>query len=439
MHNLAITLKLKGHSVSGSDDEIYDPAKSQLSKHGLLPNNTGWNDKIITKDIDAIILGMHAKKDNTELLKAKEMDIPIYSFPEFIYKESINKTRVVIAGSHGKTSITSIIMHVLNHLKINFDYLVGARIKGFEQMTRLSDAPIIILEGDEYLSSPIDLSSKFIHYKSNIALITGIAWDHINVFKTFDQYCNCFRELINSMEQDAELIYFSKDNILEKIVSEKREDINTVQYESFPNSIENGITYLLDGNKKHPIKLFGDHNMSNIMGAYIVCSKLGVSKGEFLNALELFDGAAKRLELIEKGINTNIYKDFAHAPSKLMATTKAVKQQFPNRHLVACMELHTFSSLNKAFLEQYRGSMSEADIAIVYINKKYFDIKGLPHMTSDELKAGFDQDSLLAFFDEEELKTYLLSQSWKEKNLLMMSSGNFNGLSLDKLAKEIIK
>ena len=438
MHNLAITLHLKGHKVSGSDDEIYDPAHTQLDMHGLLPEKVGWHKNRINNEIDAIILGMHAKKDNPELIKAQSIGIPIYSFPEFIYKESLNKKRVVIAGSHGKTSITSIVMHVLSTCKIDFDYLVGARIKGFDQMTKISDAPIIILEGDEYLSSPLDLKSKFLHYKADLAVISGIAWDHINVFKTFESYCLSFTDFINSMNMGGSLYYYKNDSVLHKLVQDDTNEIKKESYGSFPHRIDGGITYLQHNDQEYPIHLFGEHNMENINAAYKICLNLGITATSFLEAVQSFEGAAKRLELLGKNNSTAIYKDFAHAPSKLKATSNAVKNQFPDRSLVACMELHTFSSLNKKFLGEYRDSMNGIDTAIVYINKKYFDIKSLEEITHSELQEGFNNKKLLSFFDEKELQKYLLSQSWENKNLLMMSSGNFNGLSLEKLADKIL-
>ena len=406
--------------------------------HGLLPEKVGWHKNRINNEIDAIILGMHAKKDNPELIKAQSMGIPIYSFPEFIYNESLNKKRVVIAGSHGKTSITSIVMHVLSTCKIDFDYLVGARIKGFDQMTKISDAPIIILEGDEYLSSPLDLKSKFLHYKADLAVISGIAWDHINVFKTFESYCLSFTDFISSMSTGGSLYYYKNDSVLHKLVQNNTNEIKKESYGSFPHRIDKGITYLQHNDQEYPVHLFGEHNMENINAAYKVCLNLGIKATSFLEAIQSFEGAAKRLELLGKNNSTAIYKDFAHAPSKLKATSNAVKNQFPDRSLVACMELHTFSSLNKKFLGEYRDSMNGIDTAIVYINKKYFDIKSLEEITHSELQEGFKNKKLISFFDEKELQKYLLSQSWKNKNLLMMSSGNFNGLNLEELANKIL-
>jgi len=439
MHNLAISLNKKGHIITGSDDEIYDPARSQLEKHGLLPEELSWDTNNIKDTTDAVILGMHAKKDNPELVKAQKQGIPVYSFPEFIFNESKNKKRIVIAGSHGKTSITSMIMHVLKALEHDFDYLVGARIEGFDQMTKLSDAPVIILEGDEYLSSPLDLRSKFIHYKPHVTLISGIAWDHINVFKTFDDYCQCFRDLIDSMKPDGKLIYYKNDDTLKDIVYNERNDIKSTTYEAFPHEVKDGITYIIEGDEYIPLKIFGKHNMENLNAAWHICKELGISKTNFIHKVEDFKGAAKRLEIVKKGENCVVYKDFAHAPSKLKASTNAVKELYPDRKLTACMELHTFSSLNKSFLDQYSGSMALADDPIIYINPKYFEIKKLPVITKDELTKSFNCSKLKVYYDHKALKQYLLDIKWEMNNLLMMSSGNFNGIDIEEIADKIIK
>ncbi|HIF15166.1 MAG TPA: peptidoglycan synthetase [Bacteroidetes bacterium] len=439
MHNLAISLNKKGHIITGSDDEIYDPARSQLEKHGLLPEKLNWNINNIKETTDAVILGMHAKKDNPELLEARGRGIPVYSFPEFIFNESKDKKRIVIAGSHGKTSITSMIMHVLNALEYDFDYLVGARIEGFDQMTKLSDAPVIILEGDEYLSSPLDLRSKFIHYKPHVTLISGIAWDHINVFKTFDDYCQCFRDLIDSMQPDGKLIYYKNDDTLKDIVYNERNDINKSTYEAFPHAVKDGITYIIEGDEHIPLKIFGKHNMENLNAAWYICKDLGISKHDFIQKTKDFKGAAKRLEIVKKGDKSVVYKDFAHAPSKLKASTNAVKELYPDRKLTACMELHTFSSLNKRFLDQYSNSMALVDDPIIYINPKYFDIKGLPRISEGELIKSFNCSKLKVYYDHKALKQYLLDIKWEMNNLLMMSSGNFNGIDIEEIADKIIK
>ena len=439
MHNLAISLNKKGHIITGSDDEIYDPARSQLEKHGLLPEKLDWDINNIKDTTDAVILGMHAKKDNSELIKAQKKGIPVYSFPEFIFNESKDKKRIVIAGSHGKTSITSMIMHVLNALEYDFDYLVGARIEGFDQMTKLSDAPVIILEGDEYLSSPLDLRSKFIHYKPHVTLISGIAWDHINVFKTFDDYCQCFRDLIDSIQPDGKLIYYKNDDTLKEIVYNERNDIKSTTYEAFPHEVKNGITYIIEGDEYIPLKIFGKHNMENLNAAWHICKDLGISKTDFIQKVKDFKGAAKRLEVVKMGEHSVIYKDFAHAPSKLKASTNAVKELYPDRKLTACMELHTFSSLNKRFLDQYSDSMALVDDPIIYINPKHFDIKGLPRISEDELKKSFNCSRLKVYYDHKALKQYLLDIKWEMNNLLMMSSGNFNGIDIEEIADKIIK
>ncbi len=435
MHNLALALQQKGFEVSGSDDAIYEPSKSRLENAGLLPPQMGWFPTKIHANLDAIILGMHARIDNPELKRAQELSIPIFSFPEYIYEQSRNKKRVVIGGSHGKTSITAMILHVLNYVHLDCDYLVGAQLEGFDTMVKLThEAPVIILEGDEYLSSPIDLRPKFLWYKPHIAVISGIAWDHINVFPTFDNYVEQFR-LFRKDVQDI-LFYFGGDKQLE-LLSQELSQCRNERYLTPSYDIQDGVTYFVDEQNRIPLQVFGKHNLQNIQAALLVCQTLGVNKQQFFEAIQSFKGAAKRLELIKKTPWSAIYKDFAHSPSKLMATTKAMKQQFPDRELVACMELHTFSSLNKTFLKEYEGTMNDADIAIVFLSQEALKHKKLEAISPHEIIQSFGREDLKVILTAEDLLFHLNSIEWTNKNLLMMSSGNFGGLDINQLSKLI--
>ena len=440
MHNLAIALHNKGFVVTGSDDILVEPSKSRLAKYGILPHQEGWYPETITPDIDAIILGMHARVDNPELLKAEELGLKIYSYPEYIYEQSKEKLRVVIGGSHGKTTITSMILHVLQQAGKDFDYLVGAQLAGFETMVKLTDAPIIVIEGDEYLASPIDRRPKFHLYKANVAVISGIAWDHINVFPTFDSYVEQFRIFIKTIQPGGTLIYSETDAILHQAVAEDDSaGITKIPYNLPQYHIANGVTTVVAGGKDYPLEVFGDHNLLNMQAAHNVCSALGISNDVFYNAITTFKGAAKRLELLGKAGTTNVYKDFAHSPSKLQATINAVKTQFPDRALVACMELHTFSSLNKDFLKEYAGTLNDADEAIVFIDRKTFEQKKMEPYDASVVKTAFAKDNLLFFNDPQELKAYLEGLSMSGKNLLLMSSGIFGGIDLPGLTDNILK
>jgi UDP-N-acetylmuramate: L-alanyl-gamma-D-glutamyl-meso-diaminopimelate ligase len=439
MHNLALALHEKGLIVSGSDDEIFEPSRSRLEKAGIMPSALGWFPEKITPDIEAVILGMHARKDNPELQKAKELGIQIFSYPEYIYQQSIDKQRIVIGGSHGKTSITAMILHVLQYFKRDFDYMVGAQLEGFNTMVRLSDAPIIIIEGDEYLTSPIDLTPKFLHYHHHIGLISGIAWDHINVFPTFEEYVKQFDAFADSTPKGGTLIYCDHDPVAAVIGSKEREDVQSVEYRAHKNEILNGITYLVNGNKNYPLQVFGKHNMKNISAAKTVLQKLGISDVMFYEAIQSFKGAANRLEMLAQGKSTTVYKDFAHAPSKLKATTNAVKKQFSKRKLVAVLELHTFSSLNKNFLSQYKDSFKSADDPIVYYNPHTVEHKKLEHISAEEVVEAFNNPKLKVYTDSIKLREYLLHLDWTKTNLLLMSSGNFDGINLKDLAKKIVE
>ncbi|MFC4210339.1 UDP-N-acetylmuramate--L-alanine ligase [Pedobacter lithocola] len=433
MHNLAIALHKKGYQISGSDDVIFEPAKSRLDKYGLLPTEMGWNEGRISTDLDAVILGMHARIDNPELLKAQELGVKIYSYPEYIYEQSKDKSRVVIGGSHGKTTITSMILHVLNYYNRDFDYLVGAQIAGFETMVKVTkEAPVMIIEGDEYLASPIDRRPKFHLYKANVAVISGIAWDHINVFPTYADYTAQFDKFIDTIEEGGTLIYCEADEDLNDIVEKSTAKINKIGYSIPEHVIKNGITYLQPEDTE--LKIFGDHNLMNLNAAKLVCAELKINETDFNKAISSFTGAAKRLEVISADASTNVYKDFAHSPSKLKATIDAVKAQFTNRKLVACIELHTFSSLNKDFLKEYAGSMDKADDAIVFIDLKSFEQKRMEPFSELDVQEAFSNKNLKFFNDASQLKAYLLSLNYKNANLLMMSSGNYAGFDLPELA-----
>lgn len=439
MHNLAIALHKKGYKVTGSDDEIFEPSKSRLAKHGLLPQTEGWKEENIRTDLDAVILGMHARNDNPELLKAKTLGLKIYSYPEYIYEQSKNKTRVVIGGSHGKTSITAMVLHVLQKTNIDADYMVGAQLEGFETMVKITDAPVIILEGDEYLSSPIDRRPKFHLYQPNIALLSGIAWDHINVFPTFENYVEQFKIFIDLIEDNGYLAYYENDKILKELAEKTTKNITKVAYSTPSYYIDNGTTYLKTVDGDIPLIIFGEHNLQNLNGAKLICNQLGVKDAAFYKAITSFKGAAKRLELIAKNNRVAVYKDFAHSPSKLKATTKAVKQQYPNRKVVACMELHTFSSLNKNFLSEYENAMSDADEAYVYYSEHTLAHKKLEHITPNEVKKAFVSDNVEVINDSKQLVSLLENKNWNNSVLLLMSSGNFDGVDLNAFGEKIVE
>lgn len=439
MHSLALALKKKGYLVSGSDDEIFEPSKSRLAAEGILPEKQGWYPEKITTNLDAVILGMHAREDNPELLKAKELGLKIYSYPEYLYEQTKDKTRVVIGGSHGKTSITSMILHVLTHQSVKFDFMVGAQLEGFDNNVRLSDdAKIAVFEGDEYLSSTLDPRPKFHLYKPNIALISGIAWDHINVFSTFDVYVEQFKIFIDKIDENGKLIYCADDPLVAGIALIARDDVESIPYNFHKYSVKENIVHLENNGKSYPVKIFGKHNMQNIAGAKKVCNMLGISDEKFYEAISTFRGASKRLQLIGNDDFSNIYLDFAHSPSKLTATVRAVKEHFPDRKLVACMELHTFSSLTEDFLRQYYGTMERADHAYVYFNPKAIEAKRLKPLSSEAVAKAFATKHLKVLTNSNDLLDELKSITWKGKNLLFMSSGNFDGIDLNNLSNELL-
>ena len=440
MHNLAIALHLKGYHVTGSDDEIFDPAKSRLQRYGLLPESYGWHPERITKDLDAIVLGMHARIDNPELLKAQELGLKIFSYPEYLYEQSKGKTRVVVGGSHGKTTTTAMILHVLQHCGIEADYMVGAQLEGFEVMVRLSEtAKLMVIEGDEYLTSPIDRRPKFHLYKPHVAIVTGIEWDHINVFPTFEIYKDQFAQFVNLIEPGGRLIYCNDDaEVRDVALKNTRTDIAKQPYDVPPHEVVEGITYLDTAHGRVPLRVFGNHNLLNLTAARYACNSLGVTDEQFDEAIQSFGGASKRLELVKATKDCAVYKDFAHAPSKLRATIAAMKGQYPNRRLVACMELHTFSSLTAEFLKQYAGTMDRADVPFVYYSQHALRLKKLPDLDPEQVKASFANERVRVFTDSKQMVEDLRKMHWQDANLLMMSSGNFDGIDFKQLADELI-
>ncbi len=440
MHNLAIALKLKGFEVTGSDDEIFEPARGRLEKYGILPSQDGWDASRLHNEIDAVILGMHAKGDNPELARAKELGLKIFSYPEYLYEASKEKIRVVIAGSHGKTTITSMVLHVLQHAGIDADYMVGAQLEGFEVMVKLShEARFMILEGDEYLSSTLDPRPKFHLYRPHLALLSGIAWDHMNVFPTFENYVSQFEKFIDIIEPNGKLTYCMADPVVADVVKKARPDIASIPYGNLDYKINGQRAALQIGDREVPLLVFGKHNMQNIHGAWMLCREMGVNDEQFLESISTFRGASKRLQLLAASDSTAVYKDFAHSPSKLKATVEALKELYPHRRLVACLELHTYSSLNKDFLPLYRGCMASADMPVVYFSHHALKLKRLPELTADEIREAFDNPGLKVYNDSEKMQEDLLHLNFSGTNLLMMSSGNFDGLDLDSIAQKIIK
>ena len=434
MHNLAIALHNKGEQVTGSDDEIFDPSKSRLAAKGLLPNQYGWFEDNISSDIDAVILGMHAKQDNIELLRAKALGLTIYSYPEFLYEQSKNKTRVVIGGSHGKTTITSMILHVMHYHDKEVDYMVGAQLEGFDTMVHLTkENDFIVLEGDEYLSSALDRRPKFHLYKPNIALLSGIAWDHINVFPTFDNYVEQFRVFLSQITHGGAIVYNQEDIEVKQVVEATQNQIKKYPYQTPRFSVENGDTLLDTEDGPMPIEVFGKHNLNNLEGARWICQLMGVQQEDFYEAIATFKGASKRLEKIGQGPTSIAYKDFAHSPSKVAATTKAVKEQYPNRTLVACLELHTYSSLNAEFLQEYEGALDKADKAVVFYSPSAVKIKQLEEVSEIQIKEAFQRKDLIVYTDPQLFKEFLVAENLANTALLLMSSGNYGGLDFEEV------
>lgn len=439
MHNLAIALSRKGMIVTGSDDEIFEPSRSRLDKQGILPASLGWNDAQITSELDAVILGMHAREDNLELAKAKELGIPVFSYPEYLYEQSKSKKRVVIGGSHGKTTITSMLLHAISELGIDVDYMVGAQLEGYDCMVKITDeAKIMILEGDEYLSSPIDRRPKFHLYKPDVAIISGIAWDHINVFPTFENYVAQFEQFCNVIEPKGTLIYNTDDFEVKKLGEIFSVTLNTIPYQTPKYDVTDQGTCLYYGDKHYELKIFGAHNLQNLIGAMRLGESIGIDSDTFLSAMRSFTGAGKRLQKVIESKGFVMYKDFAHSPSKLKATTKAVKDQYKDRKVVACMELHTFSSLKKEFLAQYEGAMNAADEAVVYYSPKVVQHKKLEPISKELVLKGFGGE-VRVMNNTSEVLEFIRSQDMHNSVLLMMSSGNFDGIDYDALGEELVR
>ncbi|WP_340063534.1 UDP-N-acetylmuramate--L-alanine ligase [Ascidiimonas aurantiaca] len=434
MHNLALALHAKGYIITGSDDTIFEPSRSRLLKENLLPEEEGWFPEKINEDLDAVIVGMHARADNSELLKAQSMGIRVFSYPEFIYEQSKHKTRVVIGGSHGKTTITSMILHVMNYHEREVDYLVGAQLDGFDTMVHLTDEnDFIVLEGDEYLASPIDRRPKFHLYQPNIALISGIAWDHINVFPTFEDYIDQFRIFTDSVVRGGIMVYNLEDEIVKEVVETSQNTIRKHGYITHNYRIDNGQTLIETSEGELPVEIFGRHNLNNLSGAKWICQHMGIDEADFYEAIGSFRGADKRLEKIAENPKTVIFKDFAHAPSKVGATVKAVRQQYPDKKLLACLELHTYSSLNHSFIDQYSGMLDQADEAVVFYTPEALKIKKLEAITPERITSAFSRKDLTVITDARGFKTFLLEYPLENTVVLLMSSGDYGGLDFDNL------
>jgi UDP-N-acetylmuramate: L-alanyl-gamma-D-glutamyl-meso-diaminopimelate ligase len=434
MHNIAIVLARQGNCVTGSDDAINDPAKTNLEKEGLLPLRIGFFEENITPDIDVVILGMHARLDNPELVAAQKLGLKIVSFPEYIFEISKNKTRIVVAGSHGKTTVTSMIMHVLKFAGKEFDYMVGAKVKGFDTSVQLTEtAPLVVLEGDEYLASPLQPESKFMFYKPHVALITGIAWDHINVFPEYDGYVNQFLKFANSIEPNGTLVWCEEDKELMRISPSFRNDLKQFPYRTPSHEIENGITHLITESEEIQLAIFGKHNLMNIEGARMVCNAIGITNQVFYEAISSFEGAANRLQLVSQNNTKVVYKDFAHSPSKVRATVAAVREQFANWQIIAVLELHTFSSLNENFLPEYKGTLDLADQAFVFLDEHAFALKKMQMLSSEKVKNGFQNQAIEILHNKEDLMGKIKQMPQQEVCFLMMSSGNFGGLNLNEI------
>ena len=439
MHNLALALHEKGFTITGSDDVIYEPSKSRLQTKGLLPENFGWYPEKIHSQLDVVILGMHAKADNPELQKAQELGLKIFSYPEFLFEQSKYKTRVVIGGSHGKTTITSMILHVLQYNDREVDYMVGAQLEGFDKMVHLTEEnDFIVLEGDEYLSSAVDRRPKFHLYRPNIALLSGIAWDHINVFPTFENYVEQFQIFVDSIVKGGSITYNENDPEVNKVVEATENPIRKFPYTVPLHRVEEGITYIETSDGEMPLEVFGEHNLANMAGAKWICQQMGVDEEDFYEAMATFKGAAKRLEKIVESKGKVAYKDFAHAPSKVKATTKAVREQYPDRKLLACLELHTYSSLNPDFLQEYKGALDLADVAVVFYSPDALKIKGLPEVSPQQILEAFGRDDIQVFTKAEDFQNFLFQQEYDDSALLLMSSGNYGNLDFEQLMSKFV-
>jgi UDP-N-acetylmuramate: L-alanyl-gamma-D-glutamyl-meso-diaminopimelate ligase len=439
MHNLAIALHKKGHTVTGSDDEIFEPSRSRLAEHNLLPENSGWNPDLIHSDLDSVILGMHARKNNPELKKAQKLGIRVYSFPEYLYEHSINKKRIVIGGSHGKTTITSMVMHVLRDQEMDFDYMVGSKIEGFDTMVKLSeDAPLIILEGDEYLSSPLDRQPKFHQYNPHMTLLSGISWDHMNVFPTFETYKKQFQKFLRIATGGGKVFYYDGDPVLGEVVDKSHWSLLKVPYNEHPHTIDCGRFILDTKYGSIPLALIGRHNMQNLTGAMLICHELGVEDHDFYKSIQTFKGAERRQQMLGSAKNRSVFLDYAHAPATVDATIRAFKETYPDQKLIACLELHTFCNLSMEYLPQFKDSLNDSDQAFVYFNPNAVKRKKLPALDPEKVKQQFNKEGLTVYNDSDRLVQNLKSLDDDNLLLLIMTSGNFSGIDLHKLAEDII-
>lgn len=444
MHGLAIELKNMGHEVSGSDDEIFEPSQTRLQKAGLLPPAAGWFPDRISGELDMVVAGMHAKADNPELLRAKELGLKVVSFPELVYEHARHKQRIVIGGSHGKTTITSMIIHVMRYWNRDVDFLVGAEVPGYGNSVRLTEtAPVMVIEGDEYVTSASDNRPKFWHYQHHIGVISGIAWDHFNIYPSTETYQEVFKVFAERTPKAGTLFWNGDDTQLAEMMKHiiMSADVASIPYQAHKHQIgPNGQTALISSEKeKIQVQVFGRHNMENLQAALLVCQKVGISPAEFYQAIQSFQGAALRLQLVGSFQNTRVFRDYAHSPSKVAATVQSVRKQFPAQKLVACYELHTYSSLNPAFLPHYARTLHEAEVAAVYFNPHAVALKRMEPLTASQIKAAFARHDLLVFDDSEQLQEWLTDREWNGHNLLLMSSGNFNGLSIEALTSTIHK
>ncbi|WP_373057144.1 UDP-N-acetylmuramate--L-alanine ligase [Zunongwangia sp. H14] len=434
MHALAIALKEKGYQITGSDDAIFEPSLSKLRKYNMLPAEWGWFPEKITEDLDAVILGMHAKADNPELLKAQHLGLAVFSYPEFLYEQSKNKTRVVIGGSHGKTTITSMILHVMKYHEKQVDYMVGAALENYSNSVRLTEEnDFIVIEGDEYLSSAIDRRPKFHIYQPNIALLSGIAWDHINVFTSYEIYVEQFRIFVDAIVNGGILVYNEEDAEIKNIAEATTNPIRKHPYHTPEYHVEGEHTLLDTPEGELPLEIFGHHNLSNLAGAKWICQHMGIDEDDFYEAIATFKGASKRLEKVAESSSAVIFKDFAHSPSKVKATTAAVKEQFQNRKLIACLELHTYSSLNAEFLEQYEGTLDKADEAFVFYSPEAVKLKKLENISEAQIFSAFKKENLKVYTQPEQLHESLRNLELEHSALLFMSSGNYGGLDFEEV------
>jgi UDP-N-acetylmuramate: L-alanyl-gamma-D-glutamyl-meso-diaminopimelate ligase len=440
MHNLAIALNKKGYQVTGSDDEIFEPSRSRLAENGLLPEKQGWDPERITDDIDTIILGMHARGDNPELVRARELGLKIMSFPEYLYEQTRNKKRIVVAGSHGKTTTTAMIMHVFRCLGIKFDFMVGSVIDGFDTMVGLSDSSeFAVLEGDEYLTSALDPRPKFHLYMPDIAILNGIAWDHMNVFPTFENYVDQFRIFIDKISDRGSLIYFEDDPEVKKIALEAKNNIIKKPYKVHGYFQNKTGFYAATHNRIVPLKIFGEHNMQNLSAAKEACLATGITEDDFYRAIQTFEGTSKRLQRICGNENGDAYIDFAHSPSKVKATVEAIAARYPGRDIIACLELHTYSSLNINFLPQYHGTLEKASFPFVYFNPHAVQHKKLPSLSIEEVRKAFGKKEIIVFDNSNEMFSFIRKQIFHNPVYLFMSSGDYDGKNLPELSVDLLK